>query len=121
MTEQGAAADNACREWSAGRRKAPRKGLAPRDPHRPQSRLGSRKLGAKGRPIARLAWGADRKAPGASRRSIPLVEGKRKTGMKGQPRARKQTAGAMTHASMGTSALRHRRLEIGVDLVEEAG
>jgi len=31
-TEQGAAADNACREWSAGRRKAPRKSLAPRDP-----------------------------------------------------------------------------------------
>src|SRR5262245_22519344 len=32
MIEQGAAADNACREWSAGRRKAPRKSLAPRDP-----------------------------------------------------------------------------------------
>jgi len=53
MTEQGAAADNACREWSAGRRKAPRKSLAPRDPHRPQSTWV---------PEARRGRPADRKA-----------------------------------------------------------
>src|SRR5438105_2990623 len=66
---------------------------APRDPHRPQSTcalpaLGSRKLGAKaGRSQGRLK-GADRKAPGASRRSIPLMsrgEGKQGDGRSRQP------------------------------------
>src|SRR5215212_8758390 len=69
MTEQGAVADNACRGWSVGRRRALRRGpcvLARRT----------------GRPIARL--------PGASRRSIPLVlRGIRKTGTTGPPRGPK--------------------------------
>ena len=73
MTEQGAAADNAVREWSAGRRKAPRKSLAPRDPSTALKRTWVPEARREGRPIARLVSGADRKAPGASRRSIPLV------------------------------------------------
>src|SRR5947208_3666806 len=88
MKELGAAADNADRRWSAGRRRALRK--SPRAPGPPlPSSIGSRKLGAEvGRSQGRPK-GADRKAPGASRRSIPLVWGKRKTGTKGPPRGPK--------------------------------
>src|SRR5689334_12298994 len=91
MTEQGAAADNACREWSAGRRKAPRKSLAPRDPSTalkrtwvPEARRGSRPIARPARePIARLPA-----PPGAP---FPSFEGKKEKGTKGPTRGPKNT------------------------------
>jgi len=80
MTEQGAAADNACRDGAPGGVGLFAGARAPRDPHHP-SRLGSRKLGVQvGRSQCRPR--RSRKPPGASRRSIPLVwgTGKRETG-----------------------------------------
>jgi hypothetical protein len=71
MTEQGAAADNACRDGAPGGVGLFAGARAPRDPHHP-SRLGSRKLGVQvGRSQCRP--GRSRKPPGASRRSIPLL------------------------------------------------
>src|SRR5205085_937437 len=56
-------------------------------------RLGSRNLGAKGWRIATLASGRFRKPPGASRRSIPSFEGKRKTGRRVVPGPEKHRHG----------------------------
>ena len=80
-TLQGAAADNACRGWSVGRRRVPRK-----DPCVLARRTG--------RPIARLAKGADRKAPGRlPALHSPHLRGNGKQGDGPAPGARKQTHG----------------------------
>src|SRR5205085_10353234 len=55
-------------------------------------RLGSRKLGAKAGRSQGWPKGADRKAPGASRRSIPLVGGETEKGTKGPTRGRTTTS-----------------------------
>jgi hypothetical protein len=74
----GCGARQLASRWSAGRRWALRRGLAPRDPHPPRSAFGSRNLGAD-RPIARPVKGSDRKLPGASRRSNPSFSRGRKS------------------------------------------
>jgi hypothetical protein len=93
MTEQGAAADNACRGWSVRRRRALRRGpRAPGPP--PPSSVGSRKLGAKAGGSQRRPKGADRKAPEAPPGApFPSIEGKRKKRRRARPGARKQNHG----------------------------
>ena len=79
MTEQGAAADNACRDGPPGGAGLFAKGPAPRDPSTPSTSLGSRNLGA--RPAhATPAWRRFAASAGASRRSIPFFKGTRKKG-----------------------------------------
>src|SRR5882757_4677492 len=75
MTEQGAAADNACRRWSAWRRRALLRGS--RVSQDAQAGLANRPKGAS-------------QAPGRlPALHSPRVEGKRKTGTKGPPRGPK--------------------------------
>src|ERR1700749_5109278 len=79
MTEQGAAADTAGREWSARRRRALRKGpRAPGPP--PPSKHWVPEAWRAGWPLAKAGLTEPRTLRGASRRSIPLLwerEGKR--------------------------------------------
>jgi hypothetical protein len=71
MTEQGAAADNACRDGAPGGVGLFAGARAPRDPHHPKD-LGPGSLAR--RPANRTAGLTEpRTLRGASRRSIPLV------------------------------------------------
>src|ERR1043165_413782 len=93
MTEQGAAADNACRDGAPrGARASSQEARAPRDPHHPQS-LGSRRLGVQ--PGRSQGWpkGADRKAPWAPPGAPSLSYGRGKENREtGHPGARKTSS-----------------------------
>ena len=95
MTERGAAPDNGI---AVEPREAQRPtSLAARTPQRRSPVTGISPWVAVDRKVRQAASsrsvGEPRKLPGASRRSIPSIEGKRKTGC-GPPRARKTRAGA---------------------------
>src|ERR1700749_2806633 len=91
MTEQGAAADTAGREWSARRRRALRKGpRAPGPP--PPSKHWVPEAWRAGWPLAKAGLTEPRTLRGASRRSIPLPFGRekenRETGASGRPKTK---------------------------------
>src|SRR3954471_23851299 len=82
MTEQGAAADNACRDGAPRGARAPRKGPRAPGPPLPSEDLGPGSL-ACGRASYHPAVGGLANLLGASRRSIPLLwerEGKQGDG-----------------------------------------
>ena len=104
MTEPGAAADNACRRWSVGRRRALRKG--PVRPGIPTAlkRLGSRKRDAQAG-LANRPKGADRKAPEAPPGApFPSFEGKRKKGDGPDPGPEIKTTGQRSVGLRGDPA-----------------
>jgi hypothetical protein len=91
----GCGARQLASRWSAGRRRAPRKGPHAPGPPLPLKAYGSRNLGV--RPAFAKPVGELRTLPGASRRSNPLFEGRKKERLRAGPGARIQSPGTMAH------------------------